>query len=427
MITLPPQLLVEARLSSHSLADPAMETRARLEAVLAGGAWTGRRVAVATGSRGIDRYASVVKAVVETLKAHGALPFVMPAMGSHGGGTAPGQADVLETLGITEALVGAPIRSNVKTVDVGRAPLGFRVLCSEDALQADAVVLVNRVKPHTDFASASLGSGLLKMSAIGLGKIEGAFECHQAASRHGHEAVILEASRIVLGRLPLVLGVGLVEDAHHHLARVEVLAGPEFLAREPELLRQARDWMPSIPFPEIDVLVLDEIGKNVSGAGMDTNIVGRGVNGLLRDDRRTTVRTLYVRNLTPETHGNAVGMGLADVVSTRLVDAIDPVSTYTNALSAMTPAMVRTPMHFASDAECLSAALRMSGAPTATARIVRVRNTLALDRFVVSPALASELRGRDNLQVVGPASDWAFDAAGDLDPATDPLLAGAAA
>ena len=154
--------------------------------------------------------------------------------------------------------------------------------------------------------------------------------------------MILEASRIVLGRLPLVLGVGLVEDAHHHLARVEVLAGLEFLAREPELLRQARDWMPSIPFPEIDVLVLDEIGKNVSGAGMDTNIVGRGVNGLLRDDRRTTVRTLYVRNLTPETHGNAVGMGLADVVSTRLVDAIDPVSTYTNALSAMTPAMVRT-------------------------------------------------------------------------------------
>jgi hypothetical protein len=427
MITLPPQMLVEARLSSHSLADPATETRARLEAVLAGGAWAGRRVAVAAGSRGIDRYASVVKAVVETLKAHGALPFVMPAMGSHGGGTAPGQAEVLETLGITEALVGAPIRSTLETVELGRAALGFRVLCAQDAMQADAVVLVNRVKPHTDFASAGLGSGLLKMSAIGLGKVDGAFECHQAASRHGHEAVILEASRIVLGKLPVVLGVAVVEDAHHHLARVEALAGPEFRAREPELLRQARDWMPSIPFPEIDVLVLDEIGKNVSGAGMDTNIVGRGVNGMLREDRRTTVRTLYVRGLTPETHGNAVGMGLADVVSTRLVDAIDPLSTYTNALSAMTPAMVRTPMHFASDALCLSAALRMSGAAPATARIVRVRNTLALDRFVVSPALATELGGRDDLRVVSPASEWAFDAAGDLDPAADPLLAGAAA
>jgi hypothetical protein len=185
--------------------------------------------------------------------------------------------------------------------------------------------------------------------------------------------------------------------------------------------------MPSIPFPEIDVLVLDEIGKNVSGAGMDTNIVGRGVNGLPREDRRTSVRTLYVRGLTPESHGNAVGMGLADVVSTRLVEAIDPLSTYTNALSAMTPAMVRTPMHFASDAECLRAALRMSGAAPATARIVRVRNTLALDRFVVSPALARELGGRDDLRVAGPASEWAFDAAGDLDPAADPLLAGAAA
>ena len=427
MITLPPQMLVEARLASHSLADPAAETRVRLEPLLAGGAWAGRRVAVAAGSRGIDRYASVVRAVVETLKAHGALPFVMPAMGSHGGGTAPGQAEVLETLGITEALVGAPIRSTLETAELGRAPLGFRVLCALDALQADAVVLVNRVKPHTDFASAGLGSGMLKMSAIGLGKVDGAFECHQAASRHGHEAVILEASRIVLGKLPVVLGVALVEDAHHHLARVEALAGPEFRAREPELLRQARDWMPSIPFPEIDVLVLDEIGKNVSGAGMDTNIVGRGVNGLLREDRRTTVRTLYVRGLTPETHGNAVGMGLADVVSTRLVEAIDPLSTYTNALSAMTPAMVRTPMHFASDAECLRAALRMSGALPATARIVRVRNTLALDRFVISPALASELRGRDDLRVVSPASDWAFDAAGDLDPAGDLLLAGAAA
>src|SRR5260221_12398662 len=178
--------------------------------------------------------------------------------------------------------------------------------------------------------------------------------------------------------------------------------------------------MPSFPFPESGVLVLDGIGKNVSGAGMDTNIVGRGVNGLLREARRTTVRTLYVRGLTPETHGNAVGMGLADVVSTRLVEAIDPLSTYTNALSAMTPAMVRTPMHFASDAECLSAALRMSGAPPATARIVRVRNTLALDRFVVSPALASALRGRDDLRVVSPASEWAFDPAGGLPPPPPP-------
>src|SRR5712691_7148968 len=219
MMTLPPQMLVEARLSGHALSDPAAEARARLEALLSGEAWNGRRVAVAAGSRGIDRYASVVRAVVDALKARGALPFVMPAMGSHGGATAPGQVEVLATLGITEAAVGAPIRSTLETVELGRSALGFRVLSARDAVEADAVVLVNRVKPHTDFASPSLGSGLLKMSAIGLGKVEGAFECHRAASRHGHEAVILEASRLVLERLPRVLGVALVEDAHHHLAR----------------------------------------------------------------------------------------------------------------------------------------------------------------------------------------------------------------
>jgi hypothetical protein len=420
MTTLPPQMLVEARLSSHALADPDAEVRARLGPRL-DASWSGRRVAVAAGSRGIDRYAEVVAAVVATLRSAGALPFVMPAMGSHGGGTAPGQVEVLESLGITEATVGAPIVSHVETEELARTGRGFRVLTARDAIEADAVVLVNRVKPHTDFASPTFGSGLQKMSAIGLGKIEGAFECHQAASRHGHEAVIREAARIVIGRLPVLLGVALVEDGHHRLARVEVLAGPEFESGEPALLRQAREWMPLLPFKEIDVLVLDEIGKNVSGAGMDTNIVGRGVNGLPREDRCTTVRSLYVRGLTPESHGNAVGMGLADVVRTRLVREMDPKSTYTNALSAMTPAMVRTPMHFDSDAECLKAALRMSGVAESSARIVRVRNTLALDRLLVSPALAAEVRERDDLQLVGPEQAWAFDAQGDLAPGADLL------
>jgi hypothetical protein len=420
MTTLPRQVLVEARLASHALADPGSDVLARLASHL-DASWSGRRVAVAAGSRGIDRYAEVVAAVVAALQSAGARPFVMPAMGSHGGGTAPGQIEVLETLGITEAAVKAPIVSTVETVELAKAPLGFRVLTARDALEADAVVLVNRVKPHTDFASPTFGSGLQKMSAIGLGKIEGAFECHQAASRHGHETVIREAARVVIGRLPVLLGVALVEDGHHHLARVEVLAGPEIEDTEPALLRQAREWMPLLPFKEVDVLVLDEIGKNVSGAGMDTNIVGRGVNGLPREDRATTVRSLYVRGLTPESHGNAVGMGLADVVRTRLVREMDPKSTYTNALSAMTPAMVRTPMHFDTDAECLKAALRMSGAASDSARIVRVRNTLALDRLAVSPALAAELKERDDLRVVGAERDWVFDPQGDLAPAADPL------
>jgi hypothetical protein len=424
MTTLPPQVLVHAKLKSRVIPEPAAEVQARLAARL-DRSWSGRRVAVAAGSRGIDRYAEVVRAVVEALKAVGAVPFVMPAMGSHGGGTSEGQVDVLATLGITPETMGAPVLSNVATEEIGRTALGTRVLVAQDALRADAVVLVNRVKPHTDFASPSLGSGLLKMCAIGLGKVEGAFECHQAASRHGHEAVIRQVSRVVIERLPLLLGVGLVEDGLHHLARVEALAAAMFEAQERELLQDARAWMPALPLSEIDVLVLDEIGKNVSGAGMDTNIVGRGVDGRPRDDRRTTVRALFVRGLTRETHGNAVGMGLADVVRTRLVQEMDPKSTYTNALSAMTPAMVRTPMHFRSDAECLKAAVRMSGA-TEAPRIVRVRNTLALDRLVVSASLASELASHSDLSVVGPSREWEFDATGDLDPDSDLLRSPAA-
>jgi hypothetical protein len=420
-------MLVETRLGNHALTDPGTETRAKLDAALAAREWSGLRVAVAVGSRGIDRIVPVVRATVEALKARGARPFLIPAMGSHGGGTDEGQIEVLEALGITEASTGAPIVSSVETVDLGQAPLGFRVLSSRDALAADAVVLVNRVKPHTDFSSPTLGSGLLKMSAIGLGKPEGAFECHRASSRHGHEGVLRQAASMVLAKLPRVLGVGLVEDGRHHLARVEVIDGKDIEAREPELLQQARAWMPALPLPEIDVLVLDEIGKNVSGAGMDTNIVGRGVDGLPRADRRSAVRILYVRGLTPESHGNAVGMGLADVVTSRLVESVDTKSTYMNSLSAMTPAMVRAPMHFASDAECLEAAFRMAGVDADTARLVRVRNTLALDRFVASAACAAAVADRDDLRVVVPPREWRLAASGNIDPADDLLGASAPA
>ena len=211
--------------------------------------------------------------------------------------------------------------------------------------------------------------------------------------------------------------MALVEDGHHQLARVEVLTGAEFEAKEPELLGQAREWMPSLPFPEIDVLVLDEIGKNVSGAGMDTNIVGRGVNGLPREDRSTSVRTLFVRGLTPESHGNAVGMGLADVVRTRLVAGMDPKSTYTNALSAMTPAMVRTPMHFPSDAECLQAAMRLCGAAPEDRRAscgcaIPWPSTGSWS----PPPSPTEVRERDDLRVVEASRDWGFDAKGDIAP-----------
>jgi hypothetical protein len=379
-------------------------------------------VALAVGSRGIDRIVEVVRAVVDAVRARHGLPFILPAMGSHGGATAEGQAGVLEALGISEPTVGAPIQSSLDVVSIGRSPGGVEVFISRDAASADAVVLINRVKPHTDFEGA-IGSGLLKIAAIGLGKSQGAFECHRAAVRLGHEAVIREVAALVLSKLPVRFGVALLEDARHQLARIEVLSTAEIAAREPVLLEEARRWMPSLPFAEIDVLIVDEIGKNISGAGMDPHVIGRGVDGLPRKHRHSTIRAIYARGLTPESHGNAIGLGLADVVSEPLVAGMDPRATYTNALSAMVPAMVRVPMHFATDVECLRAALRVAGVDDpARARVLQIRNTLELGTFTASQTFAQEIAGRPDLRVLDGPSPWKLDDQGNFDPVGRPRV-----
>ena len=205
--------------------------------------------------------------------------------------------------------MGVPIRASMETVEIGRTAAGVPVFCAREALSAEGLIVVNRVKPHTDFESTRLGSGLLKMCAIGLGKVDGAGAAHRAAALHGYEASILAASRLVRSRVPLIAGVGLVEDPHHHLAVVEVIPAAAIEDREPALLAQARSWMPALPFSEIDVLIIDEIGKNISGAGMDTNVIGRGVHGEPFRTARARARVIYARGLTPQSHGNAVGHG----------------------------------------------------------------------------------------------------------------------
>jgi hypothetical protein len=414
-LNLSDQLLVEAKFENRALPDVAAETTARLNADFARENWTGRRVAVAAGSRGIDKLAEVVRATIAFLKARGAQPIVVPAMGSHGGATAEGQVEMLASLGVTSEVIDAPIECSMETIEIGRTRGGVRVFVGRTAAEADAVLLINRVKPHTDFASDLIGSGVRKMAVIGLGKADSSFECHRAVSHAGYESVMLEVSEFVLGKLPRVYGLALIEDSYHHLAEIAPLKGPEIIELEPALLRKAREWMPSLPFREIDVLILDQIGKNISGAGMDPNITGRGSSGGARPDSRVSVRRIYVRGLTPESHGNAIGMGAADVVSAKLVAEIDARSTFTNALSAMTPNSVKTPMHFASDRECLSAALRLADADPVNARIVRVRNTLALDRFIASANYAKEIEERDDLRVLRSASAWGFTPEGDLD------------
>ncbi len=418
---LPQQTLVRARLEDHRLQDTGAETAAQLDAVFSGVDLTGRSVAVAVGSRGIDQLATVAKAAISKLKSLGARPFVFPAMGSHGGATVEGQREILTAFGVTEESVGAPINASMDAVEIGRTENDIRVFASRPAIEADAMLFINRVKPHTDFTSERIGSGLRKMLVIGLGKAAGAFECHRYASgpnpKFGYERVLIEVSSFVLKNVPSIFGLALVEDGYHKLARIEALAGPQIASREPELFKLSRAWMPALPFEHIDALIIDEMGKNISGSGMDPNVIGRraGLN------RRQETRAIYVRSLTTETHGNAIGVGMADVVSARLVNEIDKLSTYTNALAAMSPGSVRIPMHFTNDIECLSAALRLAGADPAVARIVRVRNTLALDLFVASSAYAQEITERDDLTVLQSSVDWRFTDGGDFDSAHDLL------
>jgi hypothetical protein len=406
---LPRQVVLRQRLATQALADPAATLGGALVRI-AGDGWQGRRVAVALGSRGIDRIALIARSLIDWLREHGAEPFVVPAMGSHGGATADGQRELLASYGITSEALGVRILADMDTEEVGRTQSGIPVRLSSVARAADAVVLVNRIKPHTDFESITLGSGLLKMAAIGLGKIDGASACHEGASRLGYETALGEVARAVFTIMPRVYGVGLLEDGTHRLAHVAVLRGDEIPREEPALLQQARAWMPALPFADVDVLVVDAIGKNISGAGMDPNIIGRGVHGERMLMCRSTVRAIYARDLTPESHGNATGIGLADVVSARLVTAMDPAITYTNALAAMKIVPVRVPFHFATDTECLAAAFRLAGVSPARARILRIRDTLALGEAIASENYLDEIRAREDLEVIGTPAPWSFEA-----------------
>ncbi len=418
---LPRQVLVEARIASRRLDDPASSVTAQLGAVLGNTRLDGQRVVIGVGSRGIDRIPEVVRAAVAFIKSRGGEPAIIPAMGNHGGATDEGQREILAGLGVTEATVGAPIRPSMTTRQVGETKSGIPVHTSAEALDADGLILVNRIKPHTDFESDKIGSGLLKMSAIGIGKSEGAAACHRAGIRLGLEQTLLDVSQVALSHVKLLAGVALVEDGLHQMTKVEVIPANAIAAREGALLAEARSLMPALPFDRIDVLVIDWMGKDISGAGMDTNIIGRGIDGMPRASRRSDVGAIYTRGLTPASHGNAIGLGLADVVSNRLVDSLDLEAIFTNALSAMTPVTGKLPLHFGSDRDCLRAAIRFSATDAATAKIVRIRSTLALDRFIASENYAPEIAKRSDFQIVGGPIDWRFDNEGDFDPATDLL------
>lgn len=379
----------------------------------------GARIAVGVGSRGITNLPAIVAGVLDQLRSAGATPFIIPAMGSHGGATPEGQREVLEGYGITEAAMGAPIRDSLEVRQVGESADGIPVFCSVEALSADGIVLINRIKPHTDFGGA-LGSGLLKMSVIGLGKRAGAAAMHVAASRIGHERAIRGMARVLLGAAPILGGVAIVENQFHDTARLTVLPREAMETGEDALQAEARALMPALPFEEIDLLIVDRIGKNISGSGMDPNVIGRGVQGysgsLMREGRPAPfIRRILVRDVTPETHGNAIGVGLADITTTRLVRAMDERVTFINALTAMAPQSAKVPIHFETDREAIDMALGSLAIPdTSAALVARIADTLSLAEMEVSEALWAVGSANARLTTAGELREMEFGAEGNL-------------
>lgn len=376
---------------------------------------TGARIAVGCGSRGIAQHGAIVRALLAELRRRGARPFVFPAMGSHGAATAAGQQQVLEDFGLAEAVTGVPIVASMDTVVVGHLDDGTPIHVDRAAAAADGIVLVNRVKPHTTF-HAPHESGLVKMLAIGMGKIDGATALH-AHGMDRFEHVLPAAARIVMAHCPVLFGLAVVENAHDETAHIEAVAAADFFTREPELLATARASMPRLLFDDLDVLVIDEMGKNISGTGFDPNVTGRNKRAVpwVNEPR---VAKIVVLSLTPETHGNANGVGSADVITWRLFSQIDTAPTYANCITARYIDGAAIPMIMQHDRDAIALAVKtLVRRRPEDARIVRIRNTLALGAIEVSSALLPEVAARpDAFAITGPARPWGFDAHGTLAP-----------
>jgi len=381
----------------------------------------GMRIAVGVGSRGIANLLEIVKATLDVLIAAGARPFIIPAMGSHGGATSAGQSKILAEYGITTESLGVPIETSMDVLKIGTACDDLDVVFSVPALDADGVIVINRIKPHTDFRGR-LGSGILKMLTIGCGKQVGAANAHRAAALLGHEIVILEFSKVILGTVPVLCGVAIVEDQLHQTAEIEVMLPDVMLRGECRLLEKARSLMPRLPLDEIDLLIIDRIGKEISGTGMDTNIIGRDIAGYstsLNQDCSEVPRIsrIFVRELSPETNGNGIGIGLADFTTKRAVNDLDLHNMYTNALTSIGLQAAKIPIQFDTDREAMEGALDTLGSLNPeTARMVRIFNTLNLERLLVSESCVDALRERPGVTIFGPAQDIQFDNLGNLLP-----------
>jgi Domain of unknown function (DUF362) len=379
---------------------------------------SGTTVAVGVGSRGIANIAECVKQVIAELKALGAQPFIFPAMGSHGGATAEGQREVLEGYGITESFVGCPIRASMDVVQLGKVD-DMPVYMDKHASEADAVVLVCRVKPHTNFR-APIESGIVKMMTIGMGKIVGATELHTYGMDTFGE-LLPKAAKFIMSKKNILMGVALVENAADETALIEAVPAEQIFEREPVLQAKAKEMMARICFDEVDVLIVERIGKNISGAGMDPNITGRN-NRFIDWEAKPLVKKIVTLGLTPETHGNACGMGYADVITMRLYKEMDVGFTYANVIASTYLDGAVIPMIMNTDEEAIRLAVKtVVRVKPQDCKIVRIRNTLELvDIHVSEPLLAQVRANPGQFDIVGAPEPLKFDAKGNLNPMLAP-------
>ncbi len=397
---------VNQSLTEDHISDISVHVRRALCALpLSARIHTGMTVAVGVGSRGIGCYREVVSTVVTELLALGAKPFLVPAMGSHGGGTAEGQREVLVGYGMGPDDLGIPIRSNMHATQIGTTPGGMPVYFDANAAQADAILVVNRIKPHTAFRNR-WESGLFKMLAVGFGKAQGAAMIHN----WGIVEAMPTAARVVLQQMPVVAGVGIVENGRHQPAKIEVVAAEQIETVEPGLLEMAWRHLPRIPLEPLDMLVLHEIGKDISGTGMDLNVVGmwRRTGGSVEP----AFRLIAGLDLTDNSHGNAIGVGYCDLISKRLYDKIDIAATYTNSLTAGNYNGAKIPITLPTDRDVLTTGLAAQNPDQV--RLAIVRNTLDLDTLWVSAALLEDVAASATLQQTGPLRPLQFDDAGRL-------------
>ena len=380
----------------------------------------GQTVAISAGSRGIANIHIIIKAVADHLRSLGAKPFIVPAMGSHGGGTAEGQQGIIEGYGITEEFCQCPIKAGMETVIVCDAKEGFPVHFDKHAYGADHVVVVGRVKPHTNF-NGDIESGLMKMMLIGLGKHAGAKIYHRAIADYSFGQIVRSVALEVLAKCRIVAGLAIVENSYDETAQLEAIAPEDFEDREKQLLVLAKQWMPKLPFDAADILVLDEIGKDISGSGMDTNIVGRKYHDHQAAEGETPrIKKIIVRGLTPATHGNASGIGMAEFCRTQLVEEMDARITRINCITGGHSTGAMVPLDYETDREILDVALVSIGlTEPPEARFLWARNTLDVAEVECSNAYLQEAHERDDLEVLSEPRPMPLGEDGNLPPIAD--------